>query len=68
LPSKDGAVAGGHTAEDPTGEIAAAWQRNSCRGPSTPRAVDAAARGALDRFYRWADGVEVAELSRLAHR
>ena len=26
----------------------------------------AAARAALDRFYRWADGVGVAELSRLA--
>ena len=26
----------------------------------------AAARTALDRFYRWADGVAVAELSRLA--
>jgi len=26
----------------------------------------AAARAALDRFYRWADGVAVAELSRLA--
>jgi transposase len=25
-----------------------------------------AARAALERFYRWADGVEVAELSRLA--
>jgi transposase len=25
-----------------------------------------AARAALDRFYRWADGVQLAELSRLA--
>ena len=44
----------------------AAWQ-----GKELLRAVYAAvglpaARAALERFYRWADGVEVAELSRLA--
>jgi transposase len=52
----------GLAAGDP-GEVAAAWQ-----GKELLRAVDAmpAARAALDRFYRWADGVGVAELSRLA--
>jgi transposase len=56
----------GLTAGDPTGEVAAAWQ-----GKELLRAVYAAvgmpaARAALERFYRWADGVGVAELSRLA--
>jgi transposase len=56
----------GLTAGDPTGEVAAAWQ-----GKELLRAVYAAvdpvaARAALERFYRWADGVKVAELSRLA--
>ena len=56
----------GLQAGDPTGEVAAAWQ-----GKELLRAVYAAtgpvaARAALERFYRWADGVEVAELSRLA--
>jgi transposase len=56
----------GLAAGDPDGEVAAAWQ-----GKELLRAVYAAdgmaaARAALDRFYRWAAGVEVAELSRLA--
>ncbi len=56
----------GLAAGDPTGEVAAAWQ-----GKELLRAVYAAvglpaARAALERFYRWADGVDVAELSRLA--
>jgi transposase len=56
----------GLAAGDPTGEVAAAWQ-----GKELLRAVyravgRPAARAALDRFYRWADGVGVAELSRLA--
>jgi transposase len=51
---------------DPTGEVAVAWQ-----GKELLRAVYAAdnlahARAALERFYRWSDGVRVAELSRLA--
>jgi len=51
---------------DPTGEVAAAWQ-----GKELLRAVYAAsdladARAALERLYRWSDGVGVAELSRLA--
>jgi transposase len=56
----------GLTAGDTTGEVAAAWQ-----GKELLRAVYAAvgmpaARAALERFYRWADGVGVPELSRLA--
>ena len=56
----------GLAAGDPTGEVAAAWQ-----GKELLRAVYAAsdladARAALGRFYRWVDGVEVAELTRLA--
>jgi transposase len=56
----------GITAGDPTGEVTAAWQ-----GKELLRAVYAAvgmlaARAALERFYRWADGVGVVELSRLA--
>jgi transposase len=56
----------GLAAGDPTGEVAAAWQ-----GKELLRAVYAAgdlasARAALDRFYRWADGVQLLELSRLA--
>jgi transposase len=56
----------GLRAGDLTGEVAAAWQ-----GKELLRAVYAAvampaARAALDRFYRWADGVQLAELSRLA--
>jgi transposase len=56
----------GLAAGDPGGEVAAAWQ-----GKELLRAVYRAvgmpaARAALDRFYRWADGVGVPELSRLA--
>jgi transposase len=55
----------GLAAGDPTGQVVAAWQ-----GKELLRAVYAAgdladARAALDRFYRWSDGVGVAELSRL---
>jgi transposase len=56
----------GLAAGDPTGEVAAAWQ-----GKELLRAVYRAggmpaARAALGRFYHWADGVQVPELSRLA--
>jgi len=56
----------GLAAGDPTGEVAVAWQ-----GKEVLRAVYATgdlahARAALGRFYRWSDGVRVAELSRLA--
>ena len=60
-----GRLRAGLGAGDPTGEVAAAWQ-----GKELLRAVygvvgTAAARAALER-YRWADGVGVAEPSRLA--
>ena len=56
----------GLAAGDPGGEVTAAWQ-----GKELLRAVYAAvglpaARAALERFCRWADGVGMAELSRLA--
>jgi transposase len=56
----------GLAAGDPTGQVAAAWQ-----GKELLRGIYAAhdrpaARTALERFYRWSDGVQVAELSRLA--
>jgi transposase len=56
----------GLAAGDPSGEVAAAWQ-----GKELLRAVYAAggaqaARAALDRCYRWCDGVQLPELSRLA--
>jgi transposase len=56
----------GLAAGDPGGEVVAAWQ-----GKELLRGVYAAdgtadARRALARFYHWADGVGVAELSRLA--
>jgi transposase len=61
-----GRLRAGLAAGDPDGEVAAAWQ-----GKELLRAVYAAddladARAALERFYRWADGVNLAELSRLA--
>jgi transposase len=51
---------------DRFGEVTAAWQ-----GKELLRAVYAtddlaSARAALDRFYRWCDGVQILELSRLA--
>ena len=56
----------GLAAGDPGGEVVAAWQ-----GKELLRAVYAAsdlahARAALERCYRWSDGVGVVELSRLA--
>jgi transposase len=56
----------GLAAGDPGGEVAAAWQGKELLR-AVYRAVDMpAARAALDRFYRWADGVQIPELSRLA--
>jgi transposase len=56
----------GLAAGDPTGEVAAAWQgKELLRGVYAAVGMPAA-RAALERFYRWADGVGVAELSRLA--
>jgi transposase len=56
----------GLAAGDPGGEVAAAWQ-----GKELLRAVyraggTQAAHAALDRFYRWCDGIQIPELSRLA--
>ena len=56
----------GLIAGDPSGEVTAAWQ-----GKELLRAVyaapdSAAARATLERFYRWCDAIQVAELSRLA--
>jgi transposase len=61
-----GRLRAGLATGDLTGEVAAAWQ-----GKELLRAVYATgdladARTALERFYRWADGVGVAERSRLA--
>jgi transposase len=56
----------GLAAGDPTGEVAAAWQGKELLR-AVYRAVGmSAARAALDRFYRWCDGVQIPELSRLA--
>ena len=56
----------GLTAGDPAGEVAAAWQGKELLRAVYAAASTAAARAALERFYRWSDGVQVAELSRLA--
>jgi transposase len=56
----------GLAAGDPTGEVAAAWQGKELLRAVYAAVDTAAARAALDRFYRWCDGVQVAELSRLA--
>jgi transposase len=56
----------GLAAGDPTGEVAAAWQGKELLRAVYAAVGTAAARAALDRFYRWCDGVQVPELSRLA--
>jgi transposase len=56
----------GLTAGDPTGEVAAAWLGKELLRATYASDGKAAARAALERFYHWADGVGVAELSRLA--
>jgi transposase len=56
----------GLAAGDPTGEVAAAWQGKELLGAVYAAAGTERAGAALERFYRWADGVGVAELSRLA--
>jgi transposase len=58
----------GLAAGDPAGEVTAAWQGKELLRAVYATAGTAVARTALDRFYRWADGVQVPELSRLAHR
>jgi transposase len=56
----------GLAAGDSGGEVAAAWQGKELLRAVYAAAGREAARAALQRFYRWADGVGVAELSRLA--
>jgi transposase len=56
----------GLAAGDLTGEVAAAWQGKELLRAVYAAVGTAAARAALERFYRWADGVQLAELSRLA--
>jgi transposase len=56
----------GLTAGEPIGEVAAAWQGKELLRAVYAAAGAVAARAALERCYRWADGVQVAELSRLA--
>jgi transposase len=56
----------GLAAGDPGGEVAAAWQGKELLRAVYAAVGTAAARAALERFYRWSDGVQVAELSRLA--
>jgi transposase len=56
----------GLAAGDPGGEVAAAWQGKELLRAIYRAVGPAAARAALDRFYHWCDGVQVAELSRLA--
>jgi transposase len=56
----------GLAAGDPTGEVAAAWQGKELLRAVYRAAGMPAARAALDRFYHWAEGVQIPELSRLA--
>jgi transposase len=56
----------GLTVGDRFGEVAAAWQGKELLGAVYAAADLAGARAALDRFYRWCDGIQVPELSRLA--
>jgi transposase len=56
----------GLTAGDPSGEVTAAWQGKELLRAVSAAPDSAAARATLERFYRWCDAVQVAELSRLA--
>jgi transposase len=56
----------GLTVGDRFGEVAAAWQGKELLRAVYAAADLAAAQPALDRFYRWCDGVQIIELSRLA--
>jgi transposase len=51
---------------DPLREVTAAWQGKELLRAVYAAADLAAARAALERFYRWCDGVQLLELSRLA--
>jgi transposase len=54
------------SSRDPGGEVAAAWQGKELLRMVYAASTLADARAALERFYRWADGVQVPELWRLA--
>jgi transposase len=56
----------GLAAGDSGGELAAAWQGKELLRAVYQAVGMPAARAALDRFYRWAGGVQLPELSRLA--
>jgi transposase len=56
----------GLAAGDSTGEVTAAWQGKELLRAVYAAVGPAAARAVLDRFYRWCDGVQLPELSRLA--
>jgi transposase len=56
----------GLSAGDPGGEVAAAWQSKELLRAVYAVVDPVAARAALERFYRWSDGVQDPELSRLA--
>jgi transposase len=56
----------GLTGGDGLGEVVAAWQGKELLRAVYAAADLASARVALDRFYRWCDGVQLLELSRLA--
>jgi transposase len=60
-----GRLRAGLAAGDPTGAVAAAWQGKELLRAVYAAVGTAAARAALDRFYRWSDGVQIPELSRL---
>jgi transposase len=51
---------------DPFREVTAAWQGKELLRAVYAASDLAAARAALKRFYRWCDGVQILELSRLA--
>jgi transposase len=56
----------GLAAGDLGGEVAAAWQGKELLRAIYRAVGMPAARASLDRFYHWADGVQISELSRLA--
>ena len=56
----------GLAAGDSGGEVVAAWQGKELLCAVYRAVGPAAARAALERFYRWADSIEIPELSRLA--
>jgi transposase len=61
-----GRLRAGLAAGDPIGEVAAAWQGKELLRAVYRAADPSRARAALDRFYPWAAGVQIPELSRLA--